>query len=66
MALLELSLAVAHVLFTYDFRVPGGEVTTLGKKLRLGREPENQEDEFQLFANVTSLCKGPWLEFRKR
>lgn len=65
MALLELSLAVARVMFVYDFRLAegGGE---LGRDGVGGRRRRAQEREFRLFTTVTSLCRGPWVVFRER
>ena len=62
MALLELSLAVARVMFVYDFRLVEGELGHVGQ----GAQGSGKLSEFQLFTTVTSFCKGPWLVFRKR
>lgn len=62
MALLELSLAVARVMFVYEFRLAAGELGQVGQ----GGQGSGKLNEFQLFTTVTSFCKGPWLVFRER
>lgn len=66
MALLELSLAVARVVFVYDFRKADGKLGSVGQGGPGKGTLRDMTDEFQLWANVTSYCKGPWLAFRRR
>ncbi|KAI9812638.1 MAG: hypothetical protein M1827_004627 [Pycnora praestabilis] len=66
MALLELRLTVARVLFTYELRMADGELGTVGEGMLGQGRMRGKREEFQLFSNVTSYCRGPWLMFRER
>ncbi|KAI9874884.1 MAG: hypothetical protein M1830_009181 [Pleopsidium flavum] len=65
MALLELSLAIARTLFVYDFRQAEGGLGRVGEGGSEKGDLRGRVDEFQLYANVTSYCEGPWIIFRK-
>ena len=67
MAMAELMLAVAHIVFCLEFRVAEGEEGRRGEGrlgMGVGRE---RDDEFQLYSHFVTVAKeGPVLQFRKR
>ncbi|CAG8974862.1 hypothetical protein HYALB_00000477 [Hymenoscyphus albidus] len=66
MALLELNLLVARTLFCFDFRLASGRLATVGRGHSDKGGLRSRENEFQLFANITSYCEGPWIVFKRR
>ncbi|KAH7057285.1 cytochrome P450 [Macrophomina phaseolina] len=66
MAYLELSLALARLVWAYDMRLAPGELGRIGEGRKgLGRGRERQ-DEFQLEDIFVSNKVGPMAEFRPR
>lgn len=67
MAMTELLLAVAQIMFTMEFRVADGAQGKIGEGrigMGMGRE---REEEFQLYSHFVTVTKdGPVLQFRKR
>ncbi|MCJ1356030.1 MAG: hypothetical protein MMC33_006024 [Icmadophila ericetorum] len=69
MALRNLHLLIARIIWQYDFRAAEGALGRVGR----GEEAKgwknwgrHREREFQLKATITSMSVGPWLVFRKR
>ena len=66
LAMLELSLTTARILWSLDFRREPGLVGSLGEGkvgAPLGRD---RIKEYQLISHITSSGKGPRLQFRRR
>ena len=67
MAVMELLLTVAHVIWAMDFKVADGPVGRIGQGgpgMQRGRE---RDDEFQVYGHFVTVGKdGPVLQFRKR
>ncbi|XXG99667.1 hypothetical protein Hte_006008 [Hypoxylon texense] len=66
MAYLETGLAVAKVLWYFDFEVAPGKLGRIGEGhsgMGLGRE---SGEEFQLYDVFTAMHQGPWLTFKPR
>lgn len=68
MALVELMLAMATVLFVFDVKVAEGKEGDVGGGDPLGGEwGRHDPDEYQLFhGGITSIKKGPMLRFSRR
>ena len=65
MALLQIHLVIAHVMFLYDFKraegkehLGGGQVGAASGRHRVG--------EYQLNAHISAACNGPVMAFRRR
>ena len=67
MAVMELLLTVAHVIWAMDFKVADGPVGRIGQGgpgMQRGRE---RDDEFQVYGHFVTVGKdGPVLQFGKR
>ncbi|RYP12405.1 hypothetical protein DL767_011316 [Monosporascus sp. MG133] len=66
MAVMELQLAVAAVLASYDFELAQGKLGQVGAgqaNLGYGR---HRSSEYQLYDHITSQKHGPWLVFKAR
>lgn len=66
LALAELTLGIATMLWRYDFALGEGKGMALGagrKGLGPGREREN---EYQLYDHITASKEGPMVCFRQR
>jgi len=66
LALLELSLTMAKLLWSLDFRRAGGEFGGLGGGKSGATNGRHRSKEYQLTAHITSSGIGPCLEFRPR
>ena len=66
LAMLELSLTTARILWSLDFRREPGAAGSLGEG-KLGAPPgRHRIKEYQLISHITSSGKGPRLQFRRR
>jgi cytochrome P450 len=67
MAMAELLLSVAQIMYSMEFRIADGPEGTVGEGrlgMGVGRE---REEEFQLYSHFVTVGKeGPVLQFRKR
>lgn len=66
LALLQISLTLARVLFDFDFRLAEGELAHVGEGTPGVINGRHRVSEFQLSAHVTASSKGPQLQFRAR
>lgn len=66
LALLQISLTLAHVVFEFDFCLPEGKLAHMGEGTPGVRNGRHRLNEFQLEAHVTASSKGPQLQFRAR
>lgn len=66
LAMAEVSIALARVIWSLDFRRSDGELGLVGEG-RLGDgEGRHRVNEYQLVSHITSWSSGPMVEFRKR
>ncbi|TVY85564.1 Cytochrome P450 monooxygenase [Lachnellula suecica] len=65
MALSELNLLVARTMFLYDFRLADGPLGAVGRGAPEKGKLRSRENEYQVFANITSYSDGPWIIFKK-
>lgn len=70
MAYLELSVALARVVWLFDFRLASGEGEGGGVALGEGRPDaewgRHRRGEYQLFDAFVAMKDGPLVEFRAR
>ena len=66
LALLELSLTTAKVLWAMDFRRAAGPQGDLGQGALGSSEGRHRPKEYQLFTHITSSGHGPVLQYRRR
>lgn len=66
LAMLELSLTTAKILWALDFRRAKGPSGNLGEGKAGGPIGRHRIDEYQLISHITSSGKGPRLQFRHR
>ena len=66
LALLQISLALARVVYEFDFRLAQGELAHVGEGTPGVSNGRHRVNEFQLGAHVTASCNGPQLQFRRR
>ena len=66
LALRELSIAVARIVWSLDFRMADGEMAKLGEGNPGMGKGRHREDEFQIRGNVTAGKDGPGIQFRPR
>jgi cytochrome P450 len=66
LAYVELALALAHVLYSFDFRLAVGELGEVGEGRDNAEYGRHRVDEFQLQDHITSAKDGPYVEFRPR
>lgn len=67
LAMTEMALTTATILFVGDFRFAEGEVGETGKGGKPGAEVgRHRRNEYQLFDHVTGQKNGPVLQFRRR
>lgn len=64
LAIVELMLTMATILWRFDFRDPEWEVMNQGR--RLEERAKGRADEFLLHDHVTGAKNGPMLQFRIR
>lgn len=64
-AMMEMSLTVARVMWSMDFRLSDKDLGRVGEG-RLGTsDGRHRVQEFQLYSHLTSYAPGPMLQFRK-
>jgi cytochrome P450 len=74
LALMELMLTMAHVLYAFDFKAANGHGTSVGYDAVAADDPalphsqttKHIDDEFQLRDHITASKEGPILRFRRR
>ena len=66
MALSNISLALASVVWRYDFQLAPSIPDHIGEIHASGSFGRRRAHEFQLKATITSLGDGPHMIFRKR
>ena len=66
LALLEISLTLARVIFHFDFRRAEGELGRIGEGTPGVSNGRHRADEFQLWTHVTASSKSPQLQFQRR
>jgi len=66
LALLQISLTLARVVFAFDFRPAEGELGHVGEGTPGVSNGRHRLTEFQLGAHVTAYSKGPLLQFRAK
>lgn len=66
LAMTELMLSLATVLYVCDFKLAGGKLGAVGRGSGDGEYGRHRESEYQLFDHVTSQKEGPWLQFAPR
>lgn len=66
MALLNISLVIAHAVWLYDFRLANGDLGRVGEGSPTAPEGRQRVNEFQLQATITSMSEGPYLVFRDK
>ncbi|KAE8323850.1 cytochrome P450 [Aspergillus sergii] len=62
----ELSIAIARIMFLYDFRVPAAPEGEVGAGDPAGSRGRTNPGEYQMYDRMTSGKQGPWLQFRRR
>ena len=60
MALMQISLILAKVMWHYDFRVPNGA------ERKVGEVGEDHKDEYRLNEHITPIHDGPFLQYKLR
>jgi cytochrome P450 len=66
MAMAEIGLCLAHMLWALDMRQPMGSLRGVGAgKIGLGKGRE-REGEFQLYEHITCRHDGPYLQWARR
>ncbi|KAF2186607.1 benzoate 4-monooxygenase cytochrome P450 [Zopfia rhizophila CBS 207.26] len=66
MAYTEASIALARMLWLFDFRRPDGELDRIGEGVPGDVNGRHRPKEFQLREHLTSTHEGPYLKFRCR
>ncbi|KAH7344320.1 benzoate 4-monooxygenase cytochrome P450 [Pyrenochaeta sp. MPI-SDFR-AT-0127] len=67
LAIMQLSISLAMVLFLYDMRTPADPaLARVGGGVKGKRFPRNLESEYQAKGTFSSILRGPMIEFRKR
>lgn len=66
LAMAEISLTMARVLWRFDFRKARGELGQIGEGIPGVRTGRHRVNEFQLEDHLTGIKNGPWIEFRER
>ena len=66
LALLQISLTLARVIYEFDFRLAEGPLAHVGEGSPDAANGRHRVNEFQLRAHVTASSKGPQLQFRER
>lgn len=66
LALSELKLVVARVIFQFDFRKSVGKEGRIGEGRIGAGGGRDRMDELQMRSHLTTSIKGPYLEFRSR
>ena len=66
LALLQISLTMARLIFKFDFRLAEGSLGHVGEGVRGASNGRHRPSEFQLGAHVTASSKGPLLQFHAR
>ncbi|KAA8650160.1 cytochrome P450 [Aspergillus tanneri] len=63
LAYVELHLALAHILWAFDFRLAPGKLGRTGEGKEDGEFGRHRVDEYQLWDHLTAAKEGPYLEF---
>ncbi|KAL1964517.1 hypothetical protein VTN77DRAFT_6943 [Rasamsonia byssochlamydoides] len=66
LAYIELTLVLAHILYSFDFRLAVGELGEVGEGKENAEYGRHRVDEFQLYDHITCAKHGPYVEFRPR
>lgn len=66
LAMMEISLTLARVVWQYDFRKAEGLLGRIGEGTAGARRGRHRINEFQLQDHLTSIKNGPMIEFRPR
>jgi cytochrome P450 len=66
LAMTEMALTAATVLFTGDFKFAGGTEGLVGRGRKDGPWGRHRHNEYQLFDHVTGQKNGPFLQFSSR
>lgn len=66
LALLEISIALARVIWSMDFRIDGNGTENPGTSTSNDTNGRNTGPEYRLYSHLTSYSHGPMLAFRKR
>ena len=64
LAIMEISVTIARVMWLMDFRKAKGEIGAVGEGISGASDGRQRVEEFQLYSHLTSWAKGPFLEFR--
>lgn len=66
LAMTEISVALARVIWSLDFRRSDGDLGKIGEGTPEASDGRNRVKEYQLTSHLTSWTSGPMVEFRKR
>ncbi len=66
LALIELSITLARVMWLMDFRMGEGQMRETGEGKPGRTDGRNRVNEYQIYVHLTSWSEGPVLEFRER
>lgn len=66
LAMTEISVTLARVIYSLDFRRSDGDLGKIGEGTPEGINGRNRVNEYQLASHLTSWSSGPMVEFRKR
>ena len=66
MAWYQITLAIARVIYVYNFRRTPGDLGHVGAGQAGAKDGRQRPEEFQLAACFTSIVNGPMVEFRPR
>ncbi len=64
LAMMEVSVAMALVLYLMDFRAVGEECGPSGRGTPGAKNGRDQAGEYQLYSHLTSYSMGPMIQFR--
>ena len=64
LAMMEVSVAMALVLYRMDFRAVGDECGPSGRGHPGAKDGRDQAGEYQLYSHLTSYSLGPMIQFR--
>lgn len=64
LALMEMTIVLAHLLYRFDFRIAEGEEGKLGEGRPGAEWGRHRVNEFQLYDHLTAAKKGPLVQFR--
>ena len=66
LALMEIRLTLARVIWEYDLKKPDGPLGKVGEGSPNARNGRHRVNEFQLIDHLTSEKDGPYIQFKRR